>query len=217
MLFRSSDANGSNPVLLPPSRAAANTDEQLVEQRNNKDTFRTDTVVKPKEIKKEKPSGAKTSEAQQTETQRQEAADTVPVEQRDMYDEEVEFHNETNPERKLPVYKKLTPEQKATYFSKIKNNTLEEHGRAINDLADEFHGKPEEKKVEKAPVKDHVNKQVQKGNGNAFLNAVRTTSKNSIRKAVAQRIYEAGLNTKDRKSTRLNSSHIPLSRMPSSA
>ena len=146
--------------------------------------------------KKEKTDGTETSEAQQTETQRQKTTDTVPVEQRDMYDEEVEFHNEENPERKLPVYKDLTPEQKTTYFSKIEKNTLDEHGKAINDLADELHGKPEKKKAEKTLVKDHVNKQVQKGNGNAFLNAIRTTSKNSIRRAVAQRIYEAGLNTK---------------------
>ena len=40
-------ADGSNPVLLPPVRAAANTDEQLVEQQNNKLTFTQDTVVTP--------------------------------------------------------------------------------------------------------------------------------------------------------------------------
>lgn len=42
-----SDADGSNPVLLPPSRAAANTDEQLVEQRNNEAQVVTNTKVKP--------------------------------------------------------------------------------------------------------------------------------------------------------------------------
>jgi hypothetical protein len=123
-----SDLDGSNPVLLPPSRSAANTDEQLVQQRNNEKTFRTDTVVKPKGKKL----GTKTSKTKQAEAQRQETTDTVPVEQRNMYDEEAEFHNETNPERKLPVYKDLTPEQKTTYFSKIKKNNLDEHGTAIN-------------------------------------------------------------------------------------
>jgi hypothetical protein len=46
-----SDANGSNPVLLPPSRAAANTDEQLVEQQHNKSSLVRDTVVTPTKTK----------------------------------------------------------------------------------------------------------------------------------------------------------------------
>jgi hypothetical protein len=46
-----SGADGSNPVLLPPSRAAANTDEQLVEQQHNKSSLVRDTVVTPTENK----------------------------------------------------------------------------------------------------------------------------------------------------------------------
>ena len=66
-----SDADGSNPVLLPPSRAAANTDEQLVEQQNNKSQFISDTVVKPTETKGT-PSGTETSEAVETTQEGQE-------------------------------------------------------------------------------------------------------------------------------------------------
>jgi hypothetical protein len=42
-----SSVEGNDPVLLPPSRAAANTDEQLVAQRNNKSSFASNTIVTP--------------------------------------------------------------------------------------------------------------------------------------------------------------------------
>jgi len=147
--------------------------------------------------KKEKTDGAKTTKAEQTKTQKQEAADTVPVEQRNMYDEEVEYHNETNPDRKLPAYKDLMFDQKASYFGNIKNNSGEEHAQAIEDLANLVHGKAEEKKTERktTPVKDSEDKQLQKGNNVAFLNRIRMDSKNPVRKAVAQRIFEAKLKT----------------------
>jgi hypothetical protein len=115
-----------------------------------------------------------------------------------MYEEEVEYHNETNPERKLPAYKDLMFDQKASYFSNIKKNSGEEHAQAIEDLANLIHGKPEEeKKTERktTPVKEHEDKQLQKGNNVAFLNRIRMDSKNPIRKAVAQRIFEAKLKT----------------------
>lgn len=148
--------------------------------------------------KQEKPSGTQTSKTQQTKTQKQEATDTVPVEQRDMYEEEVEYHNETNPERKLPAYKDLMFDQKASYFSNIKKNSGEEHAQAVKDLANLIHGKAEEKKTERktTPVKDTVNDQLQKGNGAPFLDSIRLTTKNAIRKSVAQRIYNAKLGTK---------------------
>ena len=44
-----SSVEGNDPVLLPPSRAAANTDEQLVAQRNNKSSFASNTIVTPAE------------------------------------------------------------------------------------------------------------------------------------------------------------------------
>mgnify|MGYP002477971506 CR=1 FL=1 len=44
-------------------------------------------------------------------------------------------------------------------------------------------------------VKEHEDKQLQKGNNVAFLNRIRMDSKNPIRKAVAQRIFEAKLKT----------------------
>jgi hypothetical protein len=64
-----SNADGSKPVLLPPSRAAANTDEQLVEQRNNEATFRKDTVVTPQGAKV----GTQTTETVQAKEEGQEA------------------------------------------------------------------------------------------------------------------------------------------------
>jgi hypothetical protein len=75
---------------------------------------------------------------------------------------------------------------------------MEEHGKAIKELADDIHGKPEEKKTERktTPVKDTVNDQLQKGNGAPFLDSIRLTSKNAVRKSVAQRIYNAKLGTK---------------------
>jgi len=66
-----SDADGSKPVLLPPSRAAANTDEQLVEQRNNQSSLVSNTIVKPTETKGADV-GTQTSEAIQT-TQEEQA------------------------------------------------------------------------------------------------------------------------------------------------
>jgi hypothetical protein len=147
--------------------------------------------------KKEKTDGAQTSKAKQTKKEGQEAADTVPVEQRDMYNEEVEYHNETNPDRKLPAYKDLMFDQKGVYFGNIKKNSGEEHAQAIEDLANLVHGKAEEKKTERktTPVKDSEDKQLQKGNNVAFLNRIRMDSKNPVRKAVAQRIFEAKLKT----------------------
>ena len=44
-----SSVEGNDPVLLPPSRAAANTDEQLVAERNNKSSFASNTIVTPAE------------------------------------------------------------------------------------------------------------------------------------------------------------------------
>jgi hypothetical protein len=45
-----SSVEGNDPVLLPPSRAAANTDEQLVAERNNKSSFASNTIVTPAEF-----------------------------------------------------------------------------------------------------------------------------------------------------------------------
>jgi hypothetical protein len=118
--------------------------------------------------------------------------------QRALYDEEVEYYNEENPERKVPEYDALKVDQREKYLELIQDNTIEEHGKAIKELADDIHGKPEEKKTERktTPVKDTVNDQLQKGNGAPFLDSIRLTSKNAVRKSVAQRIYNAKLGTK---------------------
>jgi hypothetical protein len=117
--------------------------------------------------------------------------------QRTMYDEEAEYHNEENPKRKVPEYGELTVDQREKYLESIKKNTGDEHIEAVKTLADDIHGKPEEEKVERktTPVKEYENKQLQKGNNVAFLNRIRMDSKNPIRKAVAQRIFEAKLKT----------------------
>lgn len=118
--------------------------------------------------------------------------------QRALYDEESEYYNENNPERKVPEYDALKVDQREKYLELIEDNTMEEHGKAIKELADDIHGKPEEKKTERktTPVKDTVNDQLQKGNGAPFLDSIRLTTKNAIRKSVAQRIYNAKLGTK---------------------
>jgi hypothetical protein len=118
--------------------------------------------------------------------------------QRALYDEESEYYNENNPERKVPEYDALKVDQREKYLELIEDNTMEEHGKAIKELADDIHGKSEEKKTERktTPVKDTVNDQLQKGNGAPFLDSIRLTSKNAIRKSVAQRIYNAKLGTK---------------------
>lgn len=67
-----SSVEGNDPVLLPPSRAAANTDEQLVEQRNNEKQVVTNTVVRPNKTEGT-PSGTETSETVQTKEEGQEA------------------------------------------------------------------------------------------------------------------------------------------------
>jgi hypothetical protein len=56
-----SSVEGNDPVLLPPSRAAANTDEQLVAERNNKSSFASNTIVTPA-----KPAPPKTDTASET-------------------------------------------------------------------------------------------------------------------------------------------------------
>lgn len=67
-----SSVEGKDPVLFPPSRAAANTDEQLVEQRNNEAQVVTNTKVKPAETKGAKV-GTETPEAVEATQEGQEA------------------------------------------------------------------------------------------------------------------------------------------------
>jgi hypothetical protein len=88
-------------------------------------------------------------------------------------------------------------DQKALYFGNIKKNSGEEHAQAIEDLANLIHGKAKEKKTERktTPIKENEDKQLQKGNNVAFLNRIRMDSKNPVRRAVAQRIFEAKLKT----------------------
>lgn len=116
--------------------------------------------------------------------------------QRTMYDEEAEYHNEENPERKVPEYGELTVDQREKYLKSIKKNTIEEHGNAIKELANDIHKEPKKTERKTTPVKDTVNDQLQKGNGAPFLDSIRLTTKNAIRKSVAQRIYNAKLGTK---------------------
>ena len=116
--------------------------------------------------------------------------------QRTLYDEEAEYHNENNPERQVPAYELLTNEQKANYLPLIGNNTIEEHNSAINNLADQIHGPTEAPEVKTTPIPQYTEEQLRRANASAFLNYIRTTSKNPWRKAVAQRLHEVGLKTK---------------------
>ena len=78
----------------------------------------------------------------------------------------------------------------------IGNNTIEEHGNAINNLADQVHGPTEAPEVKTTPIPQYTEEQLRRANASAFLNYIRTTSKNPWRKAVAQRLHEVGLKTK---------------------
>jgi hypothetical protein len=64
--------------------------------------------------------------------------------QRTMYDEEVEYHNEENPKRRVPEYGELTVDQREKYLESIKKNTGDEHIEAVKTLADNIHGKAKE-------------------------------------------------------------------------
>jgi len=141
-----------------------------------------------------------TTPTETIETKPQEQKTKIAVEfnedQRALYDEEAEYHNENNPERQVPAYESLTNEQKANYLPLIGNNTIEEHSNAINNLADQVHGPTEAPEVKTTPIPQYTEEQLRRANASAFLNYIRTTSKNPWRKAVAQRLHEVGLKTK---------------------
>ena len=148
--------------------------------------------------KQEKPNGTQTSETIKTESQEQKAETAVEFneDQRTLYDEEAEYYNENNPERKVPAYESLTNEQKTNYLPLIGNNTIEEHGNAVGVLADQIHGPAKAPEIKTTPVPQYTEAQLRRANASAFLNHVRTTSKNAWRRAVAQRLHEVGLKTK---------------------
>lgn len=148
--------------------------------------------------KQEKLNVAAPTETIETKPQEQKAETAVEFneDQRALYDEEAEYHNENNPERQVPAYESLTNEQKANYLPLIGNNTIEEHGKAINNLADQVHGPTEAPEVKTTPIPQYTEEQLRRANASAFLNYIRTTSKNPWRKAVAQRLHEVGLKTK---------------------
>lgn len=148
--------------------------------------------------KQEKPNGTQTSETVETKPQKQKAETAVELneDQRALYDEEAEYHNENNPERQVPAYELLTNEQKENYLPLIGKNTIEEHGNAIGVLADQIHGPAETPEVKTTPLPKYTEEQLRRANATAFLNHIRTTSKNPWRKAVAQRLHEVGLKTK---------------------
>ena len=138
------------------------------------------------------------TETIKTKPQKQKAETAVELneDQRALYDEEAEYHNENNPERQVPAYELLTNEQKENYLPLIGKNTIEEHGNAIGVLADQIHGPIETPEVKTTPLPKYTEEQLRRANATAFLNHIRTTSKNPWRKAVAQRLHEVGLKTK---------------------
>jgi len=142
--------------------------------------------------------GTQTTETIETKPQKQKAETAVELneDQRALYDEEAEYHNENNPERQVPAYKLLTNEQKENYLPLIGKNTIEEHGNAIGVLADQIHGPVETPEVKTTPLPKYTEEQLRRANASAFLNHIRMGSKNPWRKAVAQRLHEVGLKTK---------------------
>jgi hypothetical protein len=186
--------------LVPPSRAAALTDEELIKQINDKNELFNSIVTKGK------PSGTETIETQQAETQGQEepaAEPTVEVtpEEQQMYEDTREYHNGIEPDARLhlPEFGALSPEEKQVYFEGLATNNQPEHDIAAEKLSAylaEKQGIKPENVPQTKPLPKFVEEQLDKNNGNAFLNYLRTSAQDPVHRAIAQALYKLKLNTK---------------------
>ena len=159
-----------------------------------------------RQASKGKPSGPETPEAVETETQGQEEPTAEPAreiafQEKEMYDETRDYHNGIEPDERLhlPEFTALTPEQKQVYFDALTDNSQASHDVAAERLSAylaEKQGVQPENVPKTKPLPEFVEEQLDKNNGTAFLNYLRTSAQDPVHKAIAQALYKLKLNTK---------------------
>jgi hypothetical protein len=135
-----------------------------------------------------------------TETQEAPAIEIAP-EQREMYDETREYHNGIEPDARLhlPEFDALAPEQQQVYFEALTDNSQAAHDIAAETLSGylaETQGIEPEGVPKTKPLPKFVEEQLDKNNGNAFLNYLRTSAQDPVHRAIAQALYKLKLDTK---------------------
>ena len=177
---------------------------EALEERLDELLARQTTEEAP--VEEEIPSGPETPEAVETETQGQEepaAEPTVEVtpEEQQMYEDTREYHNGIEPDARLhlPEFGALSPEEKQVYFEGLATNNQPEHDIAAEKLSAylaETQGIKPENVPQTKPLPKFVEEQLDKNNGNAFLNYLRTSAQDPVHRVIAQALYKLKLNTK---------------------
>ena len=196
-----SKPDGSDARLVPPSRAAALTDEQIIQRIHEKANFLKEGEARVVKQKGE-PSGTEAPETIETETQEQEApAREIAFQEKEMYDETRDYHNSIEPDERLhlPEFEALSPEEKEVYFGALTNNSQVAHDVAAEKLSEhlaEKQGIQPEGVPQTKPLPKFVEEQLEKNNATAFLNYLRTAAQDPVHKAIAQALYKLKLSTK---------------------
>jgi hypothetical protein len=157
-------------------------------------------------VEEEIPSGPETPEAVETETQGQEEPAAEPAreiafQEKEMYDETRDYHNGIEPDERLhlPEFNALAPEERQVYFDALTDNSQASHDVAAERLSGylaEKQGVQPEGVPQTKPLPKFVEEQLDKNNGNAFLNYLRTSAQDPVHRAIAQALYKLKLNTK---------------------
>ena len=159
-----------------------------------------------RQASKGEPSGTEAPETIEAEAQGQEepaAKPTIEVtpEEQQMYEDTREYHNGIEPDERLhlPEFGALSPEEKQVYFEGLATNNQPEHDIAAERLSAylaEKQGVQLENVPKTKPLPKYVEEQLDKNNGNAFLNYLRTSAQDPVHRAIAQALYKLKLNTK---------------------
>jgi hypothetical protein len=157
-------------------------------------------------VEEEIPSGIETPETIQAEAQGQEESPAEPAreiafQEKEMYDETRDYHNSIEPDERLhlPEFGALSPEEKQVYFDALPDNSQASHDVAAETLSGYLAGKQgiqPEGAPQTKPLPKFVEEQLDKNNGTAFLNYLRTSAQDPVHKAIAQALYKLKLNTK---------------------
>jgi len=187
-----------NPTLDERDREAL--EERLYELTNE------ETPVEEAPVEEEIPSGPETPETVETETQGQEEPAAEPAreiafQEKEMYDETRDYHNGIEPDERLhlPEFNALAPEERQVYFDALTDNSQVSHDVAAERLSGylaEKQGIQPEGVPQTKPLPKFVEEQLDKNNGNAFLNYLRTSAQDPVHRAIAQALYKLKLNTK---------------------
>lgn len=150
--------------------------------------------------------GAETTETIQAEAQGQEEPAAEPTreiafQEKEMYDETRDYHNGIEPDERLhlPEFNALAPEERQVYFDALTDNSQASHDVAAERLSAylaEKQGVQPENVPKTKPLPEFVEEQLDKNNGTAFLNYLRTSAQDPVHKAIAQALYKLKLNTK---------------------